>query len=97
MLLQTPRQLVDGPLRTAATRKRPVHVHRAGAGWKPGLNMATILIVDERALDRGLAVALEHHGHRLLESDDGEDALEIVRAGAPDLVLTDILLPEPGG
>jgi diguanylate cyclase (GGDEF)-like protein len=59
--------------------------------------MATILIVDERALDRELAVALEHHGHRLLESDDGEDALEIVRAGAPDLVLTDILLPEPGG
>ena len=72
-------------------------MHRAGVGWKPGLNMATILIVDERTLDRELAVALEHHGHRLLESDDGEDALEIVRADGPDLVLTDILLPEPGG
>jgi diguanylate cyclase (GGDEF)-like protein len=59
--------------------------------------MATILIVDKRALDRELAVALEHHGHRLLESNDGEHALKIVRAGAPDLVLTDILLPEPGG
>jgi diguanylate cyclase (GGDEF)-like protein len=59
--------------------------------------MATILIVDERTLDRELAVALEHHGHRLLESDDGEDALEIVRTDGPDLVLTDILLPEPGG
>jgi diguanylate cyclase (GGDEF)-like protein len=57
--------------------------------------MATILI--ERTLDRELAVALEQHGHRLLESDDGEAALEIVRADGPDLVLTDILLPEPGG
>jgi diguanylate cyclase (GGDEF)-like protein len=59
--------------------------------------MATILIVDERTLDRELAAALEHHGHRLLEIDDGADALEIVRADEPDLVLTDILLPEPGG
>ncbi|HKA39043.1 MAG TPA: diguanylate cyclase [Burkholderiales bacterium] len=55
--------------------------------------MATILIVDERTLDPELAVALEHHGHHLLGSDDGEDALHIVRADAPDLVLTDILLP----
>jgi diguanylate cyclase (GGDEF)-like protein len=59
--------------------------------------MATILIVDERTLGRELAAALEHHGHRLLESDDCEDALEIVRANGPDLVLADILLPEPGG
>jgi diguanylate cyclase (GGDEF)-like protein len=59
--------------------------------------MATILVVDERTLDRELAAALEHHGHRLLEIDDGEHALEIVRADGPDLVLTDILLPEPGG
>ena len=59
--------------------------------------MATILIVDERPLDRELAVALEQRGHRLLESGDREGALEIVRAGAADLVLTDILLPEPGG
>jgi diguanylate cyclase (GGDEF)-like protein len=59
--------------------------------------MATILIVDERALDRESTAVLGNHGHRLLQIADGEDVLEIVRAEKPDLVLTDILMPEPGG
>jgi diguanylate cyclase (GGDEF)-like protein len=59
--------------------------------------MATILIVDERTLDRELTAALGFHGHRLLEIAGGADALEAVRAAEPDLLLTDILLPEPGG
>ena len=59
--------------------------------------MATILIVDERALDRELTAVLGHHGHRMLEFADGDDVLEIVRCERPDLVLTDILLPEPAG
>lgn len=59
--------------------------------------MATILIVDERALDRELTAVLGYHGHRLLKIADGDDALEIVRSEKPDLVLTDVLLPEPAG
>jgi diguanylate cyclase (GGDEF)-like protein len=59
--------------------------------------MATILIVDERALNRELVTLLRDHGHRLLEAVDGKDVLEIVRAEKPDLVLTDILMPDPGG
>jgi diguanylate cyclase (GGDEF)-like protein len=59
--------------------------------------MATILIVDERTLDRELTAALGYHGHRLLEIADGEDALDVVRATEPDLLLADILMPEPGG
>jgi len=59
--------------------------------------MATILIVDERALDRDSLALLGYHGHRLLPIADGEKVLEIVRAEKPDLVLTDILMPEPGG
>ena len=59
--------------------------------------MATILIVDERALKRDSLALLGYHGHRLLQIADGEDVLEIIRAEKPDLVLTDILMPEPGG
>lgn len=59
--------------------------------------MATILIVDEQTLDRESTAMLGVHGHRLLDSADGEDALKIVRAKRPDLVLADFLLPEPGG
>lgn len=59
--------------------------------------MATILIVDERALNRDSMALLGYHGHRLLQIEDGEEVLEFVRTEKPDLVLTDILMPEPGG
>lgn len=59
--------------------------------------MATILIVDERAASRELTALLSVHGHRMLEASDGEQALEIVRAEKPDLVLADILAPKSGG
>src|SRR5688572_4257790 len=59
--------------------------------------MATILIVDEQAASRQLTTLLSGYGHRVLEATDGEQALEIVRSEKPDLVLADILAPEPGG
>jgi diguanylate cyclase (GGDEF)-like protein len=59
--------------------------------------MPTILIVDDGTLDRELTAVLGHHGYRLLDIPDGVEALGIVRSGRPDLVLADILLPEPGG
>lgn len=59
--------------------------------------MATILIVDDRTLDRELTAVLEHHGHRLLGIAGSEEALQRVRSERPDLVLADVLLPEPGG
>ena len=59
--------------------------------------MATILVVDELAAGRQLAALLSGYGHRMLEATDGEQALEIVRSEKPDLVLADILVPEPGG
>lgn len=67
------------------------------SGYGETRAMATILIVDERTLDRELAAALGYHGHRLLEISDGANAIEAVRATEPDLLLADILTPEPGG
>jgi len=53
--------------------------------------MATIVIVGEEIINHRLAMLLGDHGHRVLEAADGEQALEIVRAEKPDLVLADIL------
>src|SRR5205807_5673896 len=54
--------------------------------------MATIVIVGEEIIDHRLAALLEGHGHRVLEAANSEQALEIVRAEKPDLVLADILI-----
>src|SRR2546422_766907 len=59
--------------------------------------MATIVIVGEEIINHRLATLLGDHGHRVLEAADGEQALAIVRAEKPDLVLADILIGNMDG
>jgi len=60
--------------------------------------MATILIVDTNPTDRRSYITLlGNFGHRFLEADDGAQALELARAELPDLIITDILMPNMDG
>lgn len=61
--------------------------------------MTTILIVDDVAADQVKAGALleEHHGWTAVYADDGREALEIIEKDEPDLVLTDLQMPEING
>ena len=60
--------------------------------------MATILIVDDRPVNRDFLVALlGHGGHRLLQASDGAEALATARVERPDLVIADILMPTMDG
>lgn len=60
--------------------------------------MATILIVDTRPADRQLYITLlSSFGYRLLEASDGVEALELARTEIPDLVITDIVMPNMDG
>ena len=55
---------------------------------------ATILVVDdEEAIQRMLAVALAREGYRVVEALDGERALQLVGSERPDLILLDVMLP----
>ena len=60
--------------------------------------MATILVVDDRAPDRELlSTLLSHERHLVLEAADGAEALRLLRAEHPDLLIADILLPKMDG
>jgi len=60
--------------------------------------VATILVVDDRPSNRQyLTTLLGYGGHRMLEAEDGERALDAVRAERPALVITDILMPKMDG
>lgn len=57
-----------------------------------------ILVVDDEPMIReGLKVALEIEGHRTLTASDGNEALKIVNEEKPDLIITDIIMPETDG
>jgi two-component system chemotaxis response regulator CheY len=59
---------------------------------------ATILIVDDskmvRAMVRG---ALERDRHNVVEACDGKDALDVLERVSPDLIVTDINMPQMDG
>ncbi|GIE36553.1 hypothetical protein Ait01nite_095980 [Actinoplanes italicus] len=56
--------------------------------------MATVLVVDDVAENRDLVtMLLSCRGHEVLEARDGNDALDVVRARHPDIVVSDVLMP----
>lgn len=59
---------------------------------------AKILIVDDEEDIRALLVAyLQKEGYLLTEAEDGEAALQSIRAVQPDVIILDIMLPKKSG
>ena len=59
---------------------------------------ATILVVeDEPAIQELISAALQHAGHRVMRADSAEDAVPLVSATLPDVVLLDWMLPGMSG
>ncbi len=60
--------------------------------------MNRILVVDDNELGRRiLQDLLESHGYQVALAKDGSEALEIARRDPPDLVISDVLMPEMDG
>lgn len=58
----------------------------------------TILVVDDEANIRELcSLYLEREGFTVITADDGESALAAARAGSPDLIVLDLMLPKKSG
>lgn len=60
--------------------------------------MSRILIADDEADMRGLLrEILRESGHELHEASDGEEALSLVAAVHPDLLVLDLMMPNTDG
>jgi len=61
--------------------------------------MATVLVVDDNPVDRHLAGALlaKRSDMKVVFAENGREALELIRQRPPDLVLTDLQMPEMDG
>src|SRR5579864_3722109 len=60
--------------------------------------MARVILIDDVTADRRLAeTLLEHAGHSVMQSDDGQNGLEMIMTAVPDLVITDLITPSIDG
>ena len=60
--------------------------------------MGHILIIDDESSVRGtMRKILEREGHEVREAEDGVVGLKLSREAPPDVVVTDLLMPEKDG
>ena len=60
--------------------------------------MATILVADDDAQIRKLLrTILESNGYQVVEASNGKEAIAAYQTHKPDLVITDIVMPETEG
>jgi CheY-like chemotaxis protein len=56
-----------------------------------------LLVEDDPALRRSMVFFLELEGFELMEASNGKEALEVIQRTPPDLIVTDIMMPEMDG
>jgi len=60
--------------------------------------MGNLLVIDDEAQARRmLRIFLERLGHEVLDAEDGDAGLAIVRDNQVDLIITDIVMPNKEG
>lgn len=60
--------------------------------------MSTVLIVDDsQTLRQMLSELLQHQGMKVLQATNGIEAKEQILTHTPDLVITDLIMPEMNG
>jgi DNA-binding response OmpR family regulator len=87
-------------LRRAGAGNRPYHGivdtgdHTTMGNGRP----RRVLVVDDEPVVREVVVSyLQREGYRAVEAADGSEALKIITATPPDLVVLDVMLPEVDG
>lgn len=61
-------------------------------------NRRNILVVDDESqITRVLRTTLSSHGYTVRTAADGDEALEVMRSWTPDLVITDLSMPNMSG
>ena len=61
------------------------------------MSTSILVVEDEPAIQELIAAALQHAGHRVMRADSAEEAVPLVSATLPDVVLLDWMLPGMSG
>ncbi len=61
------------------------------------MSQCILIVDDERKLVQGLVAYFEQAGYQTLTAYDGQQALDVARRDAPDLIVLDLMLPQIDG
>jgi len=61
------------------------------------LNKKILIVDDEPNIVAAVEFLLRRKGHDVLVAHDGDEALQLIEAGAPDLVVLDVMMPARSG
>jgi CheY-like chemotaxis protein len=60
--------------------------------------MPRILVIDDNDAFRStICLWLKHHGYDVVQATNGKEGMEMLAKSTPDIILTDILMPEQDG
>jgi CheY-like chemotaxis protein len=62
-----------------------------------GINKKILVIDDEAPIRRVIEFKLQKKGYRVITAVNGQEGLQIIREQRPDVVVTDIMMPELDG
>jgi two-component system KDP operon response regulator KdpE len=63
----------------------------------PFKNRRILVVDDEERMVRFIRLNLEHDGFSVIEANRGQQAIDRIRTGLPDLVLLDVMMPDMDG
>lgn len=59
--------------------------------------MKILVAEDEPIMQKTIALRLKKDGHEVVTTDNGREALALIALQAPDLIITDIMMPYASG
>lgn len=59
--------------------------------------MKILVAEDEPIMQKTIALRLKKDGHEVVTTDNGREALSLIAEQAPDLIITDIMMPYASG
>ena len=59
--------------------------------------MKILVVDDETLLVKGIRFNLQNEGYEVITGSDGQEAVDLVKDQAPDLVVLDVMMPNMDG